>query len=73
LIYLFLIAIFAWVIYVFFKNESTDEVATQKKKEPTLNNSPQVVHTPSSLSELLVRLRDQESNKLTYPFSAAPE
>lgn len=46
MIYLFLIAIFAWVIYVFFKNESTDEVATQKKKETTLNNSPQVVHKP---------------------------
>lgn len=44
MIYLFLIVIFAWVIYVFFKNDSTNEVATTKKKVDTSNSSPQVHH-----------------------------
>lgn len=46
MIYLFLIVIFAWVIYVFFKNDSTNEGATAKKKVVTSNSSPQVPNKP---------------------------
>jgi len=47
LIYIFLLAIAAWVIYVLFENDSSNEVTSPKKNVPNSNNTPQVVHQPT--------------------------